>query len=157
MTSNPLYLTSYPRYLCHHIHCIDDITPAVFMEISSAMYDDIISIVYNIIFTIFVTSQPLYLCLTPPLSMISHSLYIWHCTHYMFNIRYTIKVSHPHFMASCHIIYDITCTVILKSLPLYLTLHPPYVCHHNHSIHDLWPTVCMISHLLYVWHLMHYT
>ena len=31
-TSHPLYLTSCPLYLCHHIHCIDDITPTVFMR-----------------------------------------------------------------------------------------------------------------------------
>ena len=31
-TSQPLTLTSYPSYLCHHIHCIDDITPTVFMK-----------------------------------------------------------------------------------------------------------------------------
>ena len=30
MSSHPLYLTSCPHYLCHHIHCIDDITPNVF-------------------------------------------------------------------------------------------------------------------------------
>ena len=32
MSSQPLYLTSCPLYLCHHIHCVDDITPTVFMR-----------------------------------------------------------------------------------------------------------------------------
>ena len=32
MSSQPLYLTSCPLYLCHHIHCIDDITPTVFLR-----------------------------------------------------------------------------------------------------------------------------
>ena len=32
MSSHPLYLTSCPLYLCHHIHCIDDITPTVFLR-----------------------------------------------------------------------------------------------------------------------------
>ena len=31
VTSHPLYLPSYPLYLCHHIHCISDIIPNVFM------------------------------------------------------------------------------------------------------------------------------
>ena len=31
VTSHPLYLPSYPLYLCHHIHCIGDIIPTVFM------------------------------------------------------------------------------------------------------------------------------
>ena len=41
MSSHPLYLTSCSLYLCHHIHCIDDITPTVF-EITSAIIHDII-------------------------------------------------------------------------------------------------------------------
>ena len=76
-----LSLSSHPLYWWYHSNCI--------YEISSTIYDDIISIVYNSIFTIFVTSQPLYLCLTPTLSMISHPLYVWHYNHYMFNIIYT--------------------------------------------------------------------
>ena len=32
ISSHPLYLTLYPLYLCHHIHCIDDITPTVFLR-----------------------------------------------------------------------------------------------------------------------------
>ena len=32
MSSHPLYLTSCPLYLCHHIHCIDDITSTVFLR-----------------------------------------------------------------------------------------------------------------------------
>ena len=31
MSSQPLYLTLLPLYLCHYIHCIDDITPTVFL------------------------------------------------------------------------------------------------------------------------------
>ena len=76
-----LSLSSHPLYWWYHTNWI--------YEISSTIYDGIISIVYNIIFTIFVTSQPLYLCLTPPLSMIWHPLYVWHYNHYMFYIIYT--------------------------------------------------------------------
>ena len=76
-----LSLSSHPLYWWYHTNCI--------YEISSAIYDDIISIVYNI-FTTFVTSQPLYLCLTPSLSMISQPLYVWHYTHYMFHVIYTL-------------------------------------------------------------------
>ena len=32
MSLHPLYLTSCPLYLCHHIHCIDDITPTVLLR-----------------------------------------------------------------------------------------------------------------------------
>ena len=32
VSSQPLYLTSCPLYLCHHIHSIDDITPTLFWD-----------------------------------------------------------------------------------------------------------------------------
>ena len=51
-SSHPLYLTLYPLYLGHHIHCIENITPTVFMR-SHALCKT--------------TSLPLY--------MTSHSLY----------------------------------------------------------------------------------
>ena len=68
-----LFLSPHPLYWWYHINCI--------YEISSSIYVDSISIVYNNIFTIFVPSQPLYLCLTSILSIISHPLYIWYLTH----------------------------------------------------------------------------
>ena len=60
-------------------------------------------------------------------------------------------------MTSRHIICDITGTVFMSSLPRYLTLHPQYLCPHNPSNCDLCTTVCMTSHQLYIWHLMHHT
>ena len=74
-----VFMTSpHPLYWWYHTKCI--------YEISSAIYDNNISIVYNNRFTRFLTSQPLYLCLTPTLSMISYPLYVLHYTHYMLNI-----------------------------------------------------------------------
>ena len=122
MTLHPLYLTLYRHYFSHHIHSIDD-TNCIY-EISSSIYVDIISIVYNNIFTIFVPSQPLYLRLTTTLSMY-HTLCIYDIAPIICLTSDTIyKVSHPQFMTSPHIIYDITGTVFMTSLPRYLTLHP---------------------------------
>ena len=128
-----LSLSSHPLYWCNHTNCI--------YEISSAIYDDIISIVYNNIFTRFLTSQPLYLCLRPTLSVISHPLYGWHYTHYvvyMFNNTYTIWGITSTF-------YDIT---------------PHYLWHHMQCIHDITPmisditsTVSVSSQPLYLWSL----
>ena len=59
-------------------------------------------------------------------------------------------------MISRHIIYDITCIVVVSSLPWYLTLHPQYLCPHNPSEYDLWTAVYMTTHPLYIWHLMHH-
>ena len=88
--------------------------------------------------------------------MVSHPLYDITPTVYITSYM-LYKSSHPHFMTLHHIIYVSTCTVFMESLPRYLTLHPLYLCHHNHSSDDLWPTFCMISHPLYVWHPMNCT
>ena len=60
-------------------------------------------------------------------------------------------------MISHHIIYDITCTVFMTSIPIYLKWHPPYLCHQIDSIDGLRPTLSMISPPPYVCHLMHST
>ena len=119
-------------------------------EISSAIYDDIISIVYDITTTECVSSHPLFqwyytLCMqdiTPTICIISYTLY---------------KALPPHFMSSHHIIQYITCTVFMTSPPLYLKWRPLYLCHPNDSIDDLRPTPCLTSHPLYVCQLMHST
>ena len=44
----------------------------------------------------------------------------------------------------------------LPSDPLYLTLHPLYLCHQKLGINYNTTTLCMISNRLYVWHRIHY-
>ena len=167
-----LYKTSHPHFMTsnHHLY---DITPTIsdpvstvslsshplfswyhiklIYKISSAIHQDIISIVYD---------------MTATGSVSSHPFFQWYHTICMDDITCTIcitsytlhkKSSYTDFMTLHHIIYYITCTVFMKTFPLYLTLHSLYLCHHNHSIDDLRPTVWMTSHPLYVWHLMHYT
>ena len=66
---------------------------------------------------------------------------------------YTLyEASHPYFMRSDHIMYDITCLVFVTSLPLYLTLNPLYLSYQEKCINYTTPTHCMTSHTLYVWH-----
>ena len=157
MTSNPLYLTSYQNYLCHNLHCIDDITPAVFMR-SHHVY-------MSTSYALYTTTYSLYLYHHSHCTCVSHALFPWYHTLHIHDIAFTIylisdtlyKVSHPGFMILHHIIYDITCTVLMSSLPWYLILHPEYLCPHKPSTYDLWTTVCMTSHPLYIWHLMHHT
>ena len=145
----PTLLTSYPLYLWHHIHCIDDITPTELLK-SHLLY------MMNHIHCIWhhstecVSSHPLFqryntLCMydiKPTLCIISYALY---------------KAPHPHFPTPHQIIYEITCPVFMTSLTLYLQWHPPYLCNHNDSMDGLRITVCMTSHPLYVGHLMHST
>ena len=144
-----LFLSSHPLYWWYHTKSI--------YEISCSIYVDIISIV------LYTTTLCLYHhrhC-----TCVSHPHFPWYHTLYVYDIAPTIcltsdtlyKVSHPQFMTSRHIIYDITCVVFMSSLPRYLTLHTQYLSPHNHSKYDLWTTVCMTSHPLYIWHLMHHT
>ena len=154
MTSHPLYLTLYQHYFWQHIHSIDDITP-----------------------NLFTRSHPPYMLTSYPLYTTKYSLYLyhhkcvwhphfpWYHTLCVYDIAPTVcltldtlyKVSHPQFMTSRHISYDITGTVFMSSLPQYLTLHPQYLCPHKPSNYDLCTTVCLKSHPLYIWHLMYDT
>ena len=156
MTSHPIYLTSYLLYCCHHIHSIDDITPTVFMR-SHILY------IWTS-YPLYTTTYSLHFHHHSHSTWVSHPHFPWYHTFSIHDIAPTIclksdtlyKVSHPQFMKSCHIIYDITCTVFMSSLPRYLTVNPQYLCPLNPSTYDLWTTVCMTSHPLYTWHLMHH-
>ena len=94
----PPFLWHHTHYIWHHIHCICVISSTVLIishqlylfETSSAIFDDMITIVYDITFTIFVVSQPLYLChhtysflfISPFVCMTLHT--------YLYNNIYTI-------------------------------------------------------------------
>ena len=41
-------------------------------------------------------------------------------------------------------------TLYLPSVPLYLTLHPLYLCHQNQGISYTTPTLCMTSQIIHV-------
>ena len=95
----PPFLWHHTHYIWHRINAISFTTSTVLMISHQLYLQDLIlyiwkyhinCIVYSSIFTLFVSSQPLYLCLTHTLSMISHHLCMWHCTHSMLNIRYTL-------------------------------------------------------------------
>ena len=156
MTSYPLYFTSYRPYFCHNIYSIDDITPNLFVR-SHPLY---MSTSYPLY-----TTYSLYFFNHSHCTCVSHPHFQWYLILCIHDIAHTIcltsdtlyNVSHPPFMMSRHIIYDITCTVFMSSLPRYLTLNPQYLCPHNPSTYDLWTTVCMTSHPLYIWHIMHHT
>ena len=124
MKSHTLYLTLYQCYFCHHIHSIDDITPTLFMR-SLPLY-------MLTSYPLYTTTYSLYWYHHSHCKCVSHPLFPWYHTLCIYDIALTIcltsdtlyKVSHPQFMTSPHIIYDITGTVFMTSLPRYLTLHP---------------------------------
>ena len=117
-------------------------------EISYSIYVDIIFIVYNNIFTIFFHHSH-YTC-------VSHPLFPWYHTICIYDIAHTIclssdtlyNVSHPPFMTSLHIIYDIKCTVFMLSLPRYLSTvsvswQSHYIWSLNNCMYDITPTLYM--------------
>ena len=143
MPSHPLYLTSNRRYFCYHIHSIDDITPTLFMRYHP--------LYMSTSYPLYTKTYYLYLYHHRHCTCVSHTHFPWYHTLCIYDIARNIcltsdtlyKVSHPQFITSCHIIYDITCTAFMSSLPRYLTLHPVYLCPN--------PPLCMISEQLCVW------
>ena len=121
MTSHPLYLTSYPRYLWHHIQYIDGITPTVFMR-----------------------SHPLYMTI---LYTSHHTNYIWHHTHDIINvisaISPTISDTASTISLSSNPVYQIyhthsldalTHTIFMTSYLLCMASHKPFMATYPLSI-----------------------
>ena len=123
MTSSPLYLTSHPLYLCHHTHPMDDMTVTtrkilhpVYLWHHIPYVSDKISTNYDI--TTFCVD-------------VTNSAYVWHPLH--------CRWHRIHFITPNNCIYDIISTSDMTSHPLYQTLHPLYLGHHNLST-DITPT-----------------
>ena len=70
--------------------------------------------------------------------MTPHSAYVWH----PLNCRW----HHIHSITPNYSFYDVTFSSVLTSHPLYQTLRPLYLCHHDLSA-DITPTI--------LWHLTH--
>ena len=149
MTPHPLYLTSYILYLCHHTHCLGNITTTEFLR-SHLLY-------MMTSYPLYMTSLPLNVChhthffngITPFICRTSHPLYV---SYHIQCIKHYL-----HILTSHQIIYEITCTLFMISPPLSLKWHPYYLSHHNDSIDGLRPTLCVTSHPLYGCQLMHST
>ena len=88
-------------------------------------------------------------CLTPTFSMISHPLCVWHYTHYMFKILYTLRYH-------IHILWYHT-TLFKTSHVLYSWHHPHYISNGLYHICVITMTLFMVSDQLYVWHHTHFT
>ena len=126
----PLFLWYHTHSIWHLIHCICVIISTVwwyhtnyFYETSSPISDDIIYIVYEITFTICVTSQSLDLC---------------HHTH-SFDIitPFLYMTSHPYLYKIIYTLYGITST--------FYDIPPHYLWHHMHCNHDITPTISDIA------------
>ena len=137
-TTQPLYQTSHPVYLCHHI-VSTDISPT-FVWHHTHLWCDIIWIIFNITPKPYVITL-LYLC--------HHSLYIYETTSSM-RATYTLYMwHHSHYL--CH---HTQCADNITPT-LFMTSHSPYVWHclpyTRHQILTFWPqtTILRTSHPLY--------
>ena len=142
MTSHPLYLTSYPLDLCHHIHCIDDITPTEFLRF-----------------------HPLYMNTSYPLHMTSQLLNVCHHTHSFNNItRFEYRTWHPLYVKyhmhsikhHVHILWHHT-TLCMTSHSLYSWHHHQYIWNGIQRICVITMTPLMVSDQLYVWYHTRFT
>ena len=133
MTSHPLYLTSYPLCLCHHIHCIDDITP-----------------------TEFLLSHPLYMMTSYPLYMTSQPENVCHHTHPFNDIAHFVCRISPPLYVYYHINFLNTMSTFYDITPHYLWHHSHYIRNGIHRIYVITTTLLMVSEQLYVWHHTHF-
>ena len=166
-----LNIWHHSHYLCHDTHCIDNITPTLFMTSHSP---------YVSLFALYKTSHPHFLTsnqhfedITPTIldivstvSVSSHQLYRWYHSHYMYDITSSIcetfctlylwhrthSVWHHNPVCWLHHtrpMYDIICTTEdVTSTPshqaiIFDTSHPLQAWHHIPSI---------TSHQLYLCH-----
>ena len=139
MTSQPLYQTSHPLYLCYH-NLSTDITPTIVWHH--------IYLLCEIIFTKHIpTSNPHVITL---LYWWHHSTVVMYETTSSMRATYTLNMwHHSHCLGHhTHCIDNIIPT-------LFITSHSPYVWHHLHYTghHSLtfWPqaTILRTSHPLY--------
>ena len=116
MTIQPLYPTSHSQYLCNHTHLIDDITPFVCMK-------------------------------SHPLNVGHHRHYLWHHILSWWH-RTIVYMSWNPLCFWHHIQYIWWHTLCVWQHKLYIWLethsichHIYCICHHNHSVEDITPTM----------------
>ena len=107
---------------------------------------------------------------SPQVCKLSHLAHIWHhteCTsHHIHTLWHqwscfiTSQTMHswhqfsslwPHIHSLGH-----HTTLCMISSPLYLTWGPLYLCHHAQPIDDITATIGVVSHPVYLWHLISY-
>ena len=152
----------HSQYLCHLTHCIDNITPTLFMIshtpcvalfalyktsqphflTSNHHFEDITPTILDIVSTVSVSSHQLYqwyhshfmFDITSSICETFCLLYLWHCMHYVWHHNPLCWLHHTRH------IYDIICTTedVKSTLSLqatiFMTSHPLQAWHHTPCI-----------------------
>ena len=138
MTSCPLPLTSYPLYLCHHTHPIDDITTTTWKVLHPVYLWHHIPYVFDKISTKCDITTLCFVVTT--LAYVWHPLHCrWHSIHSItqttiFMISHALQASH-HTLC---IRYCTHCNFVITSSPM--ISHP--------LLNDITPTLCVTSYAL---------
>ena len=127
----PPFLWNHTHYIWSRIDAIS-VTTSTLLMISHQLYLwDLIHYISKS-YSLYTITYSLYLYNHSHCTFVLHPLFPWYHTLCIYCFALTIcltsdtlyNVSHPQFMTSPHIIYDITVTVFMTSLPRYLKLHP---------------------------------
>ena len=167
MSSHPLYLWHHTHHIWHHIHSLWHRTTLFMMS----------SPIYLTSYPLYLISCPLYLCnhthtlndITAALCMISHTVYMWHPIHYIYDIISTM------YDNTILCVVDTTLGICVTSFELQMISHPLYHtkpqylwCHMHFrpeittTVSDITPTVSFSHNLstniitTFVWHHTHY-
>ena len=147
---------------------------------SSHHFCDTTPTIFDIVYTVSVSSHPLLCYITPneflryhplymmtscPLYMTSQPLNVCHHTHFFNGITpFVFRTSHTQYVSyhiHCikhylHILWHHT-TLFMRSHALYSWYQPHYLWNGIHHISLITTTLLMVSDQLYVWHHTHFT
>ena len=161
-TSHQLCKTSYVAYICHplhytwhHIHPLRQ-QPLVFMTLHALYWWHHMHYIWHVTYSIWYHIH--YMC------NITHWLYLWHCTLYLYDI-YTLYGS-THNVMTTQTFCNFTVTMSYITPTVYVSSHPVYQFYQTQCTYDIIATMCMTSyalhvtshsqfrtsHLFYVWH-----
>ena len=149
----PICMIPHQLYLWHHIHYIW-YHPCCFHDNSTTFHP------------LYLTSQPLYLCLHTDDTHICIDVLLNWRHHSKYGSHYTLKcmttytfymTSHSHFMTPVISFHDITTTAFMtsdllymKSHPQFMTSNPLYLRHHSHYVCNITPNMVVNSYPPYL-------
>ena len=157
MTSLPLYLKWHPPYLCHHNDSIDGLRPTLCMTSHPLYVCQLMHSTQRHIHSLWLHTIVIITC--HPLHSWHHTPYIWHHTHGSTNI---ISATWPTIsnststvsVSSPQGINYTTPTLCMMSHTLYVWHHIQYACYDNCLWH--YTPLCITSHPVYIWHHIQY-